>query len=348
MKVDKLIEKTTESGESKKWKVIVGIAVGIGFSVLLFTGLMFVSGIDDYLQDNKQIVKLYDFYDLNNHGNGTSVYVIGSSQTGNGIYAPKINQILNDSNLDVHVYNLYASSDTPNQRLAELQYIIDNNPSLVVYCISYRDFFNFSAYDASYSDERFKLVHNRIKLHNGSETYFSSQIYEDIVTPPSPFYYKKFIMNSMKYSMSSNVVTPTNYSYDIYGGLDSRIANNKPVLDNDTIELQITHHMGYWESIVDVESDNRKAFDYIINTLNNEGIPVIIVNMPIHPYLSESISDESRNNFQKIMDVYGDLYYDYEHQFAEYKYFSDSYHLSYIGTLEFSPIIADIIIQEMS
>lgn len=149
MKVDKLIEKTTESGESKKWKVIVGIAVGIGFSVLLFTGLMFVSGIDDYLQDNKQIVKLYDFYDLNNNGNGTSVYVIGSSQTGNGIYAPKINQILNDSNLDVHVYNLYASSDTPNQRLAELQYIIDNNPSLVVYCISYRDFFNFSAYDAS-------------------------------------------------------------------------------------------------------------------------------------------------------------------------------------------------------
>ena len=59
MKVDKLIEKTTESGESKKWKVIVGIAVGIGFSVLLFTGLMFVSGIDDYLQDNKQIVKFH-------------------------------------------------------------------------------------------------------------------------------------------------------------------------------------------------------------------------------------------------------------------------------------------------
>ena len=70
--------------------------------------------------------------------------------------------------------------------------------------------------------------------------------------------------------------------------------------------------------------------------------------MPLNPLLSEKITDESRKNFSEFLNQTGVVWYDYEYLFGE-EYFADTHHMwSIHGRDNFSPFMADLIIQELS
>ncbi|HJJ52636.1 MAG TPA: hypothetical protein O0X55_05810, partial [Methanocorpusculum sp.] len=92
MKIDRLIEKTTEKDGVKKWAVVVVIILGV---VLAYFGLglyLDFVGVNTYISETKQVVAVYDFYDLKIGEAETAVYFIGSSIIGCGIDSDEINR----------------------------------------------------------------------------------------------------------------------------------------------------------------------------------------------------------------------------------------------------------------
>ena len=97
MKIDRLIEKTTEKDGVKKWKVIVGIVVGLVIVFCLsYCYVYWYVDLDEYLSETKDIVSLYEFYDAKVGEDETAVFFIGNSIVGHPVYPPEINRILNE------------------------------------------------------------------------------------------------------------------------------------------------------------------------------------------------------------------------------------------------------------
>ena len=130
--------------------------------------------------------------------------------------------------------------------------------------------------------------------------------------------YRKFI--SLKLNNENNTISNVNNPNSRY-----------------RIESEIN---GYW-------TQNKEALMYIISTLTENDIPVIILNMPINPLLSEKISEESYANYYALFDKTGVDYYDLDGILSS-DFFFDEVHMTFDGALEFAPIMADIIIRELS
>ena len=103
-----------------------------------------------------------------------------------------------------------------------------------------------------------------------------------------------------------------------------------------------------WRPVVTNESTICKdALLYNVRTLQNAGIPVIIINMPLHPLFSEKVTDESRQNFFDLLNQTGAKWFDMEKDYGD-EFFRDSHHAMFEeGALVFSPRMADLIIQEL-
>ena len=92
---------------------------------------------------------------------------------------------------------------------------------------------------------------------------------------------------------------------------------------------------------------NKQAFMYNVKKLEEAGIPVVIINMPVSPLLSEKITDESRQNFYDYLDSTGVTWLDMENMYDD-SHFFDYIHSTWEGSLDFSQEMVDLIIQELS
>ena len=353
MKIDRLIEETTEKDGVKKWKVIVGIVVGLGIVFAGLYGYIFVySDVDTYLQDRKLITNLYDFYDLKVGNDETAVYFIGSSIIGRSIYPPEINNILSEKGYDIKTYNLYYTGDIPLERSLEIQKIIDSNPSLVIYGVTYRSV--VSGYDKARFSERVNLVYDRLDVRDDAYVLFTPSEIEEICSIPNLDYFMSFVDSAQsykasiqKYGISKNAML-YDYAIDPYG-FNYRVNLDKNDETESAILKAANNPNNSWRPIITNESTRYKdAFLYNVKTLQDAGVPVVIINMPIHPLVSEKITDESRQNFYGLLNQTGATWYDMERDYDS-AFFRDTVHARFdTGALVFAPVMADLIIQELS
>lgn len=344
MKIDRLIEKTTEKDGVKKWKVIVGIVVGLVLAGGMFGVLFWFADVDEYLVSSKDILSLYHFYDAH-QPEGDEVYFVGSSIVGAGIYAPKIDDYLNDLGYNVTTYNLKIDSDTPLQRALHIPEIINLHPSCVVYGVSYRSITSVqSSGDVVWNSDNAALIGNRVVIDDELRMLLSESEVDDIMS--TDFYFKKkFIKSALLYKLKNKDSDYVNYERDPYGRND----NSKSTPGNiEKITSDAKNPNHNWRPIITNESTRHKdALIYNVKELQDAGISVILVNMPLHPLVSEEITDESRQNFYDLLNETGAKWYDYEF-LLDGEYFSDTHHMTFDGALEFAPVMADLIIQEMS
>ena len=343
-RTDDILDKTKrKEPEVKKWKVVVGIVVGLGFSFVLFSvlgGFIVSYIVTDYVASDKVAPVTYDFYDASgNRDDEISIYFMGSSIVADAVYPTYINTRLREYFVkNVTTYVIHAGGDTPLQRVPEVQKIINSKPSLVIYGVTYR-----SVIDTHWTDERVVLVHNRLNIRNDSLYLFSEEELSDIQQTPDVFYMKKFIAKALEFKISPW----DSFSDGVGYTLDSRLIRSS-MKNQEQIVLELTNSNDVWRPVVTNETTRHKeALVYIVKTLQNEGIPVILINMPLNPLTSEKITDESRNNFYDLLNETGAKWYDMEKDYDE-EYFWDSHHMNYEGALEFSPVMADLIIQELS
>ena len=354
MEIDKLIEKTTKKDGEKKWKVVAGIILGLVLSLSILYGLYAVTEPIVKSGDTSlsTIDNLYAFYDLNIGNEETAVYFLGSSLTSFEIYSPLIDEELQKRGYDVTTYNLFVEADTPRLRALQIDEIIESQPALVIYGVSYRTITTNSLHHgrtlASLSHieftpelKRFYTDSELISLNHGS-FYQKGYVFENLKkavqyigtasTPSSPKEIsRETALRYAKDSTSSWVKKKSSETKD----MDAVIK----ALDNPTND---------WRPVVPSgDTLNKQAFMYNVKKLEEAGIPVVIINMPVSPLLSEKITDESRQNFYDYLDSTGVTWLDMENMYDD-SHFFDYIHSTWEGSLDFSQEMVDLIIQELS
>ena len=344
-RTDDIIDKTKrKEPEAKKWKVVAGIVVGLVFGGALFVGSIICLNpvLDEYFDDNKEIENLYDFYDLNVGYNTTSVYFVGASHVAESVYPAEINRILKENGYEnVTVYSAYVSSEGPLDRLVHLQNLIASKPSMVIYGISAS-----KVSQDEINEDNILIVKDRIQLIDDSLSYYTPEEVELLTGSLNPFDMKRFISSALIYKLNPVRSFEIDYSVDPLGGEYARKYIWGANVAEETIAyLYDPNHI--IEYSISEESRAVQAFNYILTTLEDNGIDVVVVNAPINPLASDKITKETRDNYYSVLNNTGYEWYDLEYSIPP-EYFFDGTHPTFDGAMNLAPIWADIIIQEMS
>lgn len=350
-KIEDLLNKTVrEETDVTKGDHSLTISIAIICSVMicigLFLGLYYLADVDTYLKDTKEIIHLYDFYDQKVGENEIAVYILGSSVVAQSIIPPEINKLLLQRGYgNIKFYTCFLSGDTPISRSVQLQNIIDSKPSLIIYGLMPRD---IGAND--WRDEYFALVHERLHLMNDSDYLYSNIQSKSFNKHEGIWYNKKFIQNALKYRYFSenSPHSELNYSYDPLGEEYRKYISSKGSDQNATI-ADVKNPKSRWRSESEVSDEwtqNKEALMYIVKKFKENDVPVIIVNMPINPLLSEQISNSSYSNYFGLINATNVSHYDLD-GFGSQEDFMDAVHMTYDGALKFAPRMADLIIEQV-
>ena len=349
-KIEKLLDKTRRKGDTKKWKMYVFAVVGILIIVGGFFGTMALLNpiIDEYIISSKDIVSLYKFYDTHQKQTDTEIFFLGDSCIGNAIFPEEINDILNKSgHSNVTVYNLEISSDTPLQRALSIPEIINLKPSCVVYGVTYRSITSIQyAGDTVWNSDNAGLIGNRVTLTPNLKSLLSDEEIEDLQEGNNPMFKKRFLSSAVSNKLNNKNTGYRDYEIDPYRGKDARINMDPGSLE--AIIKDVNNPKHNFRPVITNESTRHKdALLYNVRELENAGIHVVLINMPLHPLCSEKITDESRKNFFDLLNQTEANWYDYEYA-LDGEYFRDTHHMSYYGAHLFAPLMADLIIQELT
>ena len=346
MKIDRLIEKTTEKDGVKKWKVIVGIVVGLVLACSVLFGLILLADVDGYLYHEKEVLHLYEFYDDKVGKDDCAVFFLGSSMIGDSIYTKGINENLDAAGYDITTYCLVMQGDTPLRRTVQIQNIIESSPSLVIIGVTYGDVIN-----PSWPSERVILVHDKLDIREDSLYLFSEDELNDFSVEPNLLYKKQYISSALG-SVTHESSKWWDYHSHPYVQMQDISYNNisELIVDIDKKSLISALHGGDRYYIGEVPAEltrHKEALIFNVKTLQNSGISVVIINMPLHPITSSYITDESRQNMYDLLNQTGATWYDMECEY-DATFFKDNHHASLYGALQFTPVITDLIIQELS
>lgn len=332
-KIDDVLEKMTADSETKKWKVAVGIIVGLLIPFVIYFGVLFISEpvINEYLTEVSPhpaaTLYAYSIYDNQSANYSDSVFFMGSSIVGAGFKIPKIYPYLNNSSFNyVDIYNLQMPMDTPLMRSLEMQKIIDAKPSLVIFGITYRD-----VMDVTWHNDRTVLVYDHLNVRNDSLYLYNSNELHDINAAPNPDYKKTYLLSAWNNKLGLSLIQ----------------ASPKLSLDGLRNQANTSSYLVWHPEITNESTRYKEALLYNVNTLLGAGIDVVIVNMPISPILSNLISDSTRQNYFDLLNETGANWYNMETDYG-YDFFNDLMHASEYGSDLFAPVVADLIIQELS
>ncbi len=339
----------TKIEPKSKAKIVLALILalslcGCSFAVSILYLYSINPTIERYI-DNQPIIKLYDFYDQKVGLNTTAVYFIGSSIIIDGVAPPLIHKNLTSQGYNnVTAYNLGISGDTPLQRSVQIQKIIDSKPSLVIFGLTYRSFV-----DKRFVEEYIVLPHDRLQIRNDSLCLYSKDETELFDTVPDIFYTKKYLLSALNANIdNNNSINRFFNEYDIEEYLRSR--NNAINVTPNLPEVirQANDPNDLWRPVITKEHNRYKeAILYNVKTLQDAGIPCVIVNMPLHPITSAKITDNTRNNYFALLNKTGAPIYDLEHIF-ENEDFRDSHHPSWKGAIKIEPYFTQIILQELN
>lgn len=352
-KIEKLLDKTRRKGDTKKWKMYVFAVVGILIVVGGFCGILTLLNpvFDNYFGGTERMYLQYDFYELEkeNPPQHDTVYFVGSSYIGCSIDSDEINRILHERGYtNITAYNLGQDGLYSLGRSLQIQNIIDSAPSLVILGESY-DF----ASDASYvnilsDDARIRKVHDRLDVRQDALSLYSEDLLKLIFTP-AVFDKKSFLKPAIDYLRSGGVRKDISNVTDYYmitgGGALGRYN-----AENDPNYPHVTREKVNGVTVSSEMNTAKEAIIYNAKTLHEAGIPVVIISTPLHPFSSEKITDETRQNFFDMLNTTGVKWYDYEFALPDEScWYKDGRHVApFTGAKTFAPVMADLIIQEMT
>lgn len=343
-KAEKLQNYLKSADEPKKWKAYVIVAVGVLVGVGLFFGGMAVLNpiIDKYLDENKEITALYNFYDTKAGETTDAVYFVGASNVAESVYPPEINRILAEKGFEnITVYTAYVSSECPLDRLIHLQKLIDSKPKLVIYGIVASKISKDSV-----TDDNILIVKDRLSLYDNISQFYTDDELQLLYGETNPYDKKRFIKSALLYALNPHREFNIDYSVDPLGGAYAREhifgANVDPkniayLYDPETV---LTYPISNSSRTV-------KAFNFILSELEKNGIKVVVVNAPINPLTSDKISEDTRNKYFSILDDTGYEWADFEYRIPA-EYFFDGSHTTFAGAMKLAPMWADLIIQELT
>jgi len=292
--------------------------------------------IDPYLHATNRYVNYFDFYANNKEEN--KIYFIGSSFVEYGVNASEVERAMNYS---YKAYNLGISADTKN-RVVELDSLLKSNPKIVVYGVSYNSFYNDSFVEQfpnlknriGFVTDRVKLDPYSLQLFNSTERSLIQQNYLYLLA------YKRYLLiPSLKMTLASRL----NIKYDTPQDFSFKEWNFPELIICNYTREQFKNHV---YKAFRADNNNKKAFRHIVESMNEQGIHVIIVNMPLNPNCSFWISNESRRNYLDLVANVGCPYHDLEALCSPME-FKDHGHANSLGKLNITNKMVEILKTEV-
>ena len=343
-----ILDKTKrKEPEAKKWKVIVGIVVGLVFGGALFVGGYVVTEpVSDSYFKSKSIVQHSEFYKSQTDSDNISVYFIGSSVIGTAVYCPLIDSILSDRGYDVETYNLHLGADIPRIRAMEVDWIIESNPSLVVYGITYYD---ITREDIWYDHVAYS-PNSPLDNDNLTQFYSCDELKQFIER--TYFSKKGYFVRGFPHYLTSTLNTESYHEKTLYyikEGYSPDTLRNNELYHKDINDIQTTARDVY--SVMTLNSDsaryNGAALVSNIKKLTDANIPVILISIPIHPIVHDALPKSTVSDYHFLLDQTGNNWINAETIFDD-SCFYDQFHKTWHGCQLFSNMMADLIIQELS
>jgi vacuolar-type H+-ATPase subunit F/Vma7 len=331
-------------------KVVLVILCAFLISTFLFS-LVVDSCIDPYLKDTKRELAVFNFYEeqdnnnLSKNPNSKCIYFIGCSQTRQGVDAYSVEDYLKEANCSSQIFNIGVDADTPLKRITEINNIIETKPDLVVLCLSYRSFF------APVPEDKLYLAHYGTKIDEEDCKLFNEEQLKIIRQNDVGRFFDKrrYFVSSVKFLLKDDgryyFINNFKNPGGLYGSASEeevqKIMKNPEseimsefVPDRDAPENQI------------IFEQQKKALKYTIEKLEENGIHVVIINMPLNPKLSEKISESTRENVSSFLKSIDTPYYDFETNYPQ-EYFWDLNHMNIDGRSVFSTDISKILSDEI-
>ena len=346
-RTDDILDKTKrkEPG-AKKWKVVAGIVLGLGIVMVTFLGILWIVDVDGYLE-SKSIIKIYNAYEMKADDDSNFAYYLGDSTASYSIYPPLIREELNESGYSFSLFGVSIGNEAPLMRVLQIQNIIDSTPSAVIYAISYR---HVSDYE-NWVPENLYLVHDSLNVRDDSLYLYTEDEINDINHVMNPYDKRIFISSAFneKYKLSSSSNNKGDTSWHDEDGIYYNLGDTRGSMQHgleEIIDAAKNPQNSFRPEVTNESTRNKAALLYISQTLAENNIPLIFISTPINPIMADEISSESRQNFHDFLNSTDAVWYDMEYAIPS-EYFVDVYHLGEEGCLLFSPMLADIIVQEV-
>ncbi len=282
-----------------------------------------------------------------------TIFIIGSSEV-QSINATRVTTILHQSNQDYDVYNLGIGADYPKIRIQSIESIIDSDPSLVIYGVGYRDFWQFSNKEDFFSDtiqkenELLPNIKQFIEKEILVKIGFYSMDFEFIKNPRDTTFhnFRKVINNNENFQKEDNDVSveSTPFYHNTISTYQESLKNyaNEQSLSCNGIDIPEERN----------ENQNRYALEKMTKKLKDNKIKVILFTTPIHQNCTEKFSSNDIMTYKIMLeeiankneipiyfldDIYNDL--DIWHNF---------HHIIFQNSIQFEKDIADIIKNEIT
>jgi len=227
-----------------------------------------------------------DFFKNSLSKDENKIFIFGSSQVGQ-LNVEIINSQISTYYDDSKAYNLAYNGDSPKKRIQTLPEIIDLNPKLIVYGISYRDFV-IPNHDSEY------LLPDPKKSFYELLDYYS---YGEEINPQ--FFTLSLIrenfVNMGIFPKQQNTKIPDTPFYDYSDDLMKILSSD----DKNNIENTSNTNRFYFG---DLQTNSQiYAFEQILDRLNENNIKVIIFLTPLHQSSLNQISDIEEDGLQFVM-----------------------------------------------
>ncbi|MBT5201535.1 MAG: hypothetical protein HOK63_05440 [Thaumarchaeota archaeon] len=330
--------------QSTKIVLITIIALIIPFVLLAtfekISNVVFkdVSG-DEQLQNKKNIFTKKTEFFANDFSNQRTLFLLGSSHVGH-VNVTQVNNYISDNNITI--YNLATGSDTPIERLKNLDKIISAKPEIVFYGISYRD---FSFPEKNISTNIFPELQHILPTQLYKTEFF------DNIFPSNPQWLTRNILNNVfnisteeQVKIQSEVFFESNTPFYEY-------SKESAIATDDELKQQRTYVMTWKDN--DNKNQNVYALKKIITKLHNQEIKLVVFSTPLHEYYLKSLSDSQKNQFlslkNKLIQQYDIKIYEFENKYEGLNIWKDISHISYHNNVtEYNKDIAEMILQEIN
>ena len=332
-------------------KVILSISTAffiVFFLLFLITSDYLPAEIRTLFLPSSKISDLEKEFFFQNQNSSKKIFLIGSSHMGH-VNASSITLTIQDSLDNFVVYNLARVTDFPERRINSIDSIILNNPSLVIYGISYRDF-QVPVDGSVISKNLFLLPDPKTEIGDALK-------YHGYETPTiNPQLISKTFLK--------NLFSPELINSDI----DQIVLSGKDIhLRNTPFYVLPSHHVfiEYDEVILSNQDrltntwndpiytkNNYNAFEEIIKKLQHNNIEIVVVSMPLSKYLIEKLNDNQKLEFENYLKYLQQNYqieiYDLSTKYADLKIWTNTDHVAVNDKISiFNDDIAKIILKEM-
>ena len=298
--------------------------LNILLSVLFAFFITFTSFYLIYIQtpnpDSKE--NMYEFF-TKNFEDKNKIILIGSSYVGemNSTY---VNEKISKKHLDFVVYNLSYVADNPNKRIQFIDEIVELDPTIVFYGISYAD---LTVEDIS---EKKDL------LPNIKEFFYSIKKDNIDSTPVNP---KLITLQNIRNQFENSDLFPNSEIFFLPYSPFMTFQSYHTIIDTD---------LHYLSNLKPFDNLKMKNFYNLIKELHESKIPVVIFTAPHHKSFLDNISVlEKQHLTYLISNTTNDFelnFYNFTHKYQDLEIWRNPSHVAYnIDSLIYSEDIVSMI-----